>query len=147
MLCFQEGPYGHVFRRGRYWTDAPGERIVKFTGTSRGNVWRGERRFLGAWRRGWDMERAFNRTLFTSLGLVVALMLIGTGLGYWNTRRLNKSAAWTIHTHNVIESLESIVSTMKDAETGQRGYMIPASPTTSNLTTPLSPLFRMRSKS
>jgi CHASE3 domain sensor protein len=31
---------------------------------------------------------------------------------------------WVIHTHKVQESLESLLSHLKDAETGQRGYLI-----------------------
>jgi PAS domain S-box-containing protein len=74
------------------------------------------------------MERAYDRVLFSSLALVVALMLISAGLGYWNIHRLNEKAGWTAHTHDAIEALENLVSTMKDAETGQRGYIITGQP-------------------
>jgi PAS domain S-box-containing protein len=74
------------------------------------------------------MERAFDRVLSASLGLVVALLLISAGLGYWNTRRLNEDAGWTAHTHDVIEALLNLVSTVKDAETGQRGFIITGQP-------------------
>jgi PAS domain S-box-containing protein len=34
------------------------------------------------------------------------------------------SNQWSIHTHQVLEKVESLLSEMKDAETGQRGYLL-----------------------
>ena len=32
------------------------------------------------------------------------------------------------HTHEVLDALEQLISTLKDAETGQRGYLITGEP-------------------
>ena len=36
----------------------------------------------------------------------------------------DKKLAWVIHTHDVITNSERLLSSMKDAETGQRGYLL-----------------------
>ena len=57
-----------------------------------------------------------------SIGLV-CLLTIGT-LAYTNTRKLITTAGWVTHTYQVLEEKEQILSLLKDAETGQRGYLI-----------------------
>jgi CHASE3 domain sensor protein len=61
-----------------------------------------------------------------SLGLAaVMLFFVATGIvGYFNTRSLTRTAEEIVHTHTVILALEEIMSIMKDAETGQRGFVI-----------------------
>ncbi len=39
-----------------------------------------------------------------------------------------ESNKWIIHTHEVINNLDELLSTLKDAETGQRGYLITGLP-------------------
>jgi methyl-accepting chemotaxis protein/methyl-accepting chemotaxis protein-1 (serine sensor receptor) len=60
-------------------------------------------------------------------GVVVAglsfLLLIGV-LSYTNTKKLITTAGWVTHTHEVLEANAQILSLLKDAETGQRGYLI-----------------------
>jgi CheY-like chemotaxis protein/signal transduction histidine kinase/CHASE3 domain sensor protein len=64
--------------------------------------------------------------LRVSLGLgAVVIFFIATGLvSYWNTRTLNQNVAQVVHTHNSIMILNDLLSLVKDAETGQRGYVI-----------------------
>jgi methyl-accepting chemotaxis protein len=59
-------------------------------------------------------------------GFIFALaILFAVGaVSYQNTKKLTETATWVSHTHQVLESLEALLSTMKDAETGQRGYII-----------------------
>ena len=56
---------------------------------------------------------------------LVALSLIGLG---WiqdaNTRRLLEANRWIGHTQSVLGELEAAFSAVKDAETGQRGYLL-----------------------
>ena len=56
---------------------------------------------------------------------LVALSLIGLG---WiqdaNTRRLLEANRWIGHTRSVLGELEAASSALKDAETGQRGYLL-----------------------
>lgn len=59
-------------------------------------------------------------------GLAIALAaLLGIGVvTYGNFRRLQQTKAWVDHTHEVLEKLVTLLSTLKDAETGQRGYLL-----------------------
>ena len=59
---------------------------------------------------------------WSAMGLAL-VMAIGFG-AYWNTRRLLEANRQVRHTHEVIEGLEHVLSVLKDAETGQRGFII-----------------------
>ncbi len=54
---------------------------------------------------------------------LVALMVVGA-VSYNSTAKLIDSAKWVGHTHEVLNGLDDLLSGMKDAETGQRGYVI-----------------------
>lgn len=54
---------------------------------------------------------------------LVALVVLGT-LSYRSTTGLAQSNDWVTHTYQVIGDLEAVLSDLKDAETGQRGYII-----------------------
>jgi methyl-accepting chemotaxis protein len=54
---------------------------------------------------------------------LAALMVIGV-VSYRSTTGLIKTAGLVAHTHQVLEKLEELLSVMKDAETGQRGFII-----------------------
>jgi len=54
---------------------------------------------------------------------LLALILIGA-VSYRSTSGLIQTASMVTHTHQVLETLEQVISVMKDAETGQRGYLI-----------------------
>jgi CheY-like chemotaxis protein/CHASE3 domain sensor protein len=60
------------------------------------------------------------------LGLTAVLIFfIGSGwVSYRNTSFLSEDADQVAHTHEVIASLDDVISLMKDAETGQRGFLI-----------------------
>ena len=45
-------------------------------------------------------------------------------VSYLNTRTLNEDARQVTHTHEVLWALSDLLSLIKDAETGQRGYLI-----------------------
>jgi PAS domain S-box-containing protein len=57
---------------------------------------------------------------------VVVLLIIGiVGIqSYLEIQRLIESNSWVIHTHEVNEKLEHVLSLLKDAETGQRGFVL-----------------------
>jgi PAS domain S-box-containing protein len=57
-------------------------------------------------------------------GLTLAVLVVGGGTGYLNARRLAENDRLVAHTHEVIEGLEVTLSSLKDAETGQRGYLL-----------------------
>ena len=58
------------------------------------------------------------------VAVTLAVLIIGGGSGYVNARRLNADRRLVAHTHEVIGALETLLSTLKDAETGQRGYLL-----------------------
>lgn len=59
-------------------------------------------------------------------GYMVALLLM-TGVGvvsFMNTQTLVDNNRWVGHTHEVLNETDAILSSLKDAETGQRGFVI-----------------------
>jgi PAS domain S-box-containing protein len=56
--------------------------------------------------------------------LTLAVLLLGGLLGVLNARRLAYRNEQVVHTYNVIGELETLLSSLKDAETGQRGYLL-----------------------
>ena len=61
-----------------------------------------------------------------SLGLTVVLIffVISGAIAYFNIQTLKDDNQKIVHSHQVIAVLDDILSTMKDAETGQRGFLL-----------------------
>jgi methyl-accepting chemotaxis protein len=59
-------------------------------------------------------------------GYGIALLVVGAVgiVEYRSTAELIDSADWVTHTHKVREILADLLSTIKDAETGQRGFLL-----------------------
>jgi two-component system CheB/CheR fusion protein len=57
-------------------------------------------------------------------GLAMLSLVAGGALGIANIRRVSDHSRDVAHTHAVLEHLELLLSTLKDAETGQRGYLL-----------------------
>jgi methyl-accepting chemotaxis protein len=57
---------------------------------------------------------AFAIAAFLILGIISLLM----------SNKLNTSIGWNTHTYQVLQNQEQVLSLLKDAETGQRGYII-----------------------
>jgi len=72
--------------------------------------------------------KSLDRGVLAGLGLVVVLLSLNTWFAYHHIRQMHNDARMVDHTHNVINALESIISFAKDAETGQRGYIITGEP-------------------
>jgi len=60
----------------------------------------------------------------TGFALALAILVIIGAVAYRSIEKLTETARWVAHTQQVIVNLEEVLSTMKDAETGQRGYVI-----------------------
>ena len=56
--------------------------------------------------------------------MVVALLIFNAATSYRNTLKLIENERWVSHTHQVLTELEATLSTLKDAESGQRGYLL-----------------------
>lgn len=57
---------------------------------------------------------ALSLAIFTAIGLVV----------YRSTTQTVETSRWEAHTYQVLAELENLLSTLKDAENGQRGYLL-----------------------
>ena len=62
--------------------------------------------------------------LLAAFGLVLAFALADAVVSYRMTLRLIENERWVTHTHEVLNELEETLSALKDAETGERGYII-----------------------
>ena len=66
-----------------------------------------------------------SQTLAITLTALAALALIvNAQLTVTNVRRLRDAEEWVVHTHQVLDTLRSLLSSATDAETGQRGFLI-----------------------
>ena len=65
-----------------------------------------------------------HKGLAIATGALMALLILGAGVAFWNALQMRRDDAWIAHTDEVLDALEGVISTMKDAETGQRGYLI-----------------------
>jgi PAS domain S-box-containing protein len=70
------------------------------------------------------MNRLFTKWLIAGLGSVVLLLVANAVIAFRNTRQLHTDAHWVSHTQEVLDSLDDLLSTVKDAETGERGFLI-----------------------
>jgi CHASE3 domain sensor protein len=70
------------------------------------------------------MKLQFNRYLQVGYGFSILTLLLVGAFSYNTIKNLLYSNDWVEHSHQIIEKLEKIVSVMKDAETGQRGFLL-----------------------
>ncbi|MEG4156579.1 CHASE3 domain-containing protein [Microcoleus sp. POL8_C6] len=56
--------------------------------------------------------------------MAVALLILNAATLYRNTLKLVENERWVSHTHKVLTELETTLSTLKDAKTGQQGYLV-----------------------
>ena len=68
------------------------------------------------------------RGLFFTLAILIAIQIMSGALAYQNTRNLREDAARVTHSHEVLAAIQTSLTTMIDAETGQRGYLITGNP-------------------
>ncbi|EOR96059.1 Signal transduction histidine kinase [Arcticibacter svalbardensis MN12-7] len=70
------------------------------------------------------MYNKVNNNLRIGYGLSILLLLISSLASYLSINSLVKSTNMVNHTNTVILELENTLSLLKDAETGQRGYLL-----------------------
>jgi methyl-accepting chemotaxis protein len=70
------------------------------------------------------MKWSIGSKIGAGFALVLAELVVVSAISYDSTTKLIDSAAWVTHTHEVLDELGDLFSIMKDAETGQRGYVI-----------------------
>lgn len=70
------------------------------------------------------MKSTFKRNLLIGFGISLLLLIVSSVASYMSISNLLKSADEVEHTNEVKQLVEKIISTIKDAETGQRGYLL-----------------------
>jgi PAS domain S-box-containing protein len=70
------------------------------------------------------MKRLFDPVLLIAFGLLTAAIVINGAVTYRSVDALHSDTQTITHTHEVLKSLAKVISLAKDAETGQRGYVI-----------------------
>jgi len=70
------------------------------------------------------MNWTIKKKLFAAFGLALLIMLVVAALAYRGTTRLVQTAGWVSHTYQVLEQVATVETSLKDAETGQRGFLI-----------------------
>ena len=71
-----------------------------------------------------EMTWTFGRKLIVGFGLAALTLAIVAVLGFESTHRLTENDRWVAHTQQVRMKLADLLSSIKDAETGQRGFII-----------------------
>lgn len=74
------------------------------------------------------MNNKATTNLRIGYGFSVLLLLLSSAASYFAIHNLVKSSTLVNHTNSVILELESTISVLKDAETGQRGYLLTGMP-------------------
>jgi signal transduction histidine kinase/DNA-binding response OmpR family regulator/CHASE3 domain sensor protein len=70
------------------------------------------------------MQSSFRRNLIIGYSASLLLLLGGSVASYISINDLLRSTSMVNHTYGVIIETENIISSLKDAETGQRGYIL-----------------------
>jgi signal transduction histidine kinase len=71
-----------------------------------------------------SMKWAINNKIAAGFGLTLAILVINAGITYRNIVKAINDSYWVSHTNQVLATLEGTLSTIKDAENGERGYLI-----------------------
>lgn len=70
------------------------------------------------------MKLKIGMKLYAGFGTALVIMAVLSTVAYNNISNLTSTASQVEHTHEVLGELEAVLNWLKDAETGQRGYVI-----------------------
>ncbi|NCI46645.1 response regulator [Sediminibacterium soli] len=70
------------------------------------------------------MKSTFQRNLLVAFGVSLLLLILSSTASFISIRNLLKTADLVQHTTQVIHATENTLSILKDAETGQRGFLL-----------------------
>src|SRR5690349_6706907 len=73
-------------------------------------------------------NQAYNKSLLLGFLMVIAALVVNTGLTFFNLQRLRKNSEAVEHQHHVLAELRMLLTILVDAETGQRGFLITEDP-------------------
>lgn len=71
-----------------------------------------------------NLNRILRRGIPYFIGLILVLLAVNTWFAYDNIHRMRQGSLAVSHTRDVLFALERLVSLVKDAETGERGFII-----------------------
>jgi PAS domain S-box-containing protein len=74
------------------------------------------------------LKKSTERAILLAGAILLAFFAGNIALNATNLDRLKTQADWVAHTYAVNDALEGILSQVKDAETGQRGYLVTGNP-------------------
>ncbi|RYY54098.1 MAG: response regulator [Chitinophagaceae bacterium] len=74
------------------------------------------------------MANTFKRNLQRGFGVSIFLLLVTSVASFYSIYNLVDSSKWVDHTNVVMRETENMISSMKDAETAQRGFLITRQP-------------------
>jgi len=66
----------------------------------------------------------FGKKIAAGFALALVLLIIIGTVAYTSINKLTSTSQWVTHTHEVLERVAGVLSMLKDAETGQRGYVV-----------------------
>jgi len=69
-------------------------------------------------------KSALDPLVSVGLTAVLVFFLVSGAVAYFNIQTLRDDNQKIVHSHQVITTLDDVLSTMKDAETGQRGFLL-----------------------
>ncbi|MGE3315972.1 MAG: CHASE3 domain-containing protein, partial [Planctomycetaceae bacterium] len=70
------------------------------------------------------MQNPLRTGLLAGCGLLIAVVVVNASLSLRQLNELHDDASWVLQSQEVLTSLERAIGLLKDAETGQRGYII-----------------------
>lgn len=70
------------------------------------------------------MNGSVGKWATVGFALMIVALLVSGWLSYRNIHQLSVNESWVIHTYEVLGDCEKMLSTLSDAEAGQRGYLI-----------------------
>ena len=70
------------------------------------------------------MKWSIGSKIGASFAIALMVLIASGAVSYSTTSNLIESADWVARTHSVLAKLDEVLELMKDAETGQRGYVI-----------------------
>jgi signal transduction histidine kinase/CheY-like chemotaxis protein/CHASE3 domain sensor protein len=74
------------------------------------------------------MKTTLNRNLAIGFGFSLLLLLSSSVASFISIRSLLSSSWWVNHTYNVLTELDGTLTSLKDAESGQRAYLLTGDP-------------------
>src|SRR5665213_1089425 len=70
------------------------------------------------------MKSTMKRNLLYGLGLSLILLVISSLASFISIKNLIRSSEMVVHSKQTIDNLNGVLSIVKDAETGQRGFLL-----------------------